>query len=32
MGEGIGRVFFLKDEVGFQPLSNHQGLVVKLLE
>ena len=32
MGEGIGRVFFLKDEVCFQPLSNHQGLVVKLLE
>lgn len=32
MGEGIGRVFFLKDKVGFQPLSNHQGLVVKLLE
>lgn len=32
MGEGIGRVFFLKDKVGFQPLSNHRGLVVKLLE
>ncbi len=32
MGEGIGRVFFLKDKVGFQPLSNHLGLVVKLLE
>ncbi|MGC8876496.1 CRISPR-associated helicase Cas3' [Thermus sp.] len=32
MAEGIGRVFFLKDKVGFQPLSNHQGLVVRLLE
>jgi CRISPR-associated endonuclease/helicase Cas3 len=32
MGEGIGRVFFLEDRVGFQPLSNHQGLVVRILE
>ncbi|WP_022799399.1 CRISPR-associated helicase Cas3' [Thermus islandicus] len=32
MGEGIGRVFFLAEEVGFQPLSHHQGLVVQLLK
>ena len=31
MGEGIGRVFFLKDRVGFQLLSHHQGLVERLL-
>lgn len=30
--EGIGRVFFRPGEVGFQPLSNHQALVVQLLE
>lgn len=30
--EGIGRVFFREGEVGFQPLSNHQGLVTALLE
>lgn len=32
MREGIGRVFFREKEVGFQPLSNHQGLVGALLE
>uniref|UniRef100_A0A7C5RDH3 CRISPR-associated helicase Cas3 n=1 Tax=Thermus caliditerrae TaxID=1330700 RepID=A0A7C5RDH3_9DEIN len=32
MGEGIARLFFREGEVGFQPLSQHQGLVVKLLE
>ncbi len=31
MREGIGRVFFREKEVGFQPLSNHQGLVGALL-
>ena len=30
--EGIARVFFRDGEVGFQPLSNHQGLVERLLE
>ncbi|RIH88975.1 CRISPR-associated helicase Cas3' [Calidithermus roseus] len=32
MNEGIGRVFFREGEVGFQLLSNHQALVVHLLE
>jgi CRISPR-associated endonuclease/helicase Cas3 len=31
MREGIARVFFRQEEVGFQPLSNHQGLVGALL-
>ncbi len=30
--EGIARVFFREGEVGFQALSDHQGLVVRLLE
>lgn len=30
--EGIARVFFREKEVGFQVLSNHQGLVAGLLE
>ncbi len=32
MREGIGRVFFRANEVGFQPLTNHQALVLKILE
>ncbi len=31
MREGIGRVFFRANEVGFQPLTNHQALVLKIL-
>lgn len=30
--EGIARVFFREGKVGFQPLSNHHELVVRLLE
>lgn len=31
MREGIGRVFLREEDAGFQPLSNHQGLVGALL-